>query len=144
MEPHKNVTMCDPLDGSPVQIDAGMAMLIDEFDRLHFFTFKSCEANKPAGLGRMLMWVEFEVEALDLLLNELARDPDLKKAIDGATSVHVPDAADRDLFLDIETEIIGDEVLASASLRFVPELLPRVMQCLAVNAARQDLPPGTK
>ena len=123
MEPHKTVTMCDPLDGAPVQIDAGIAMLI-------------AEANKPAGRGRKLMCVEFEVEALDPLLNDLARDPDLKKAIDGATSVHVPDAADRDLFLDIETEIIGDEVLASASLRFVPELLPRVMQCLAVYAAQ--------
>ena len=58
-----------------VQIDTGISMLIAEFWRMRFDTFRSCEANEPAGLGRKFLWVEFELYALEELLNILARDP---------------------------------------------------------------------
>ena len=138
MKPHKTVTMYmpSPLEtgvSEAVQIDAGISMLIAEFWRMSFDTFRSCEANEPAGLGRKFLWVEFELYALEELLNILARDPLLEGLILNATSVFVSEAAARDLFLDIETEIDEIVILTSASLRFAPELLPRVMWCLTAT-----------
>ncbi len=139
MKPHKTVTMYMPdflgLGDSEeeLQIDAGIAELIAEFWRMKFDTFRSCEANDPVGLGRKFLWVEFELYVLDGLLNILAKDPHLEKLILNATSVFVSEAAGRDLFLDIDIEIDEEGILSSAGLRFIPELLPRVMACLAAE-----------
>ena len=139
MKPHKTVTMYmpDPLglgdSEEELQIDAGIAELIAEFWRMNFDTFRSCEANDPVGLGRKFLWVEFELYVLDGLLNILAKDPHLEKLILNATSVFVSEAAGRDLFLDIDIEIDEEGILTSAGLRFTPELLPRVMACLAAK-----------
>ena len=139
MKPHKTVTMYMPdllgLEDSEeeLQIDAGIAKLIAEFWRIGFETFRSCEANDPVGLGRKFLWVEFELLVVEGLLNILARDPHLEPLVLNATSVFVSEAATRDLFLDIETEIDEIGILTSASLRFAPELLPRVMWCLTAT-----------
>ena len=72
---------------------APVSMLITEFWRMNFETFRSCEADEPAGLGRRFLWVEFELFALDPLLEILAEDPILKMLILNATSIFASEAA---------------------------------------------------
>ncbi len=119
---HETVTLVDRWD-EDVEIDTGIAPLIQACWDNDLWTWNSCEENFPG-----IAWIQFEHQSAEMFLTLVAEfDPEYDEMWDYRACV-----------LNVNEEIIDDEVvpigapqyIITVSIRFPTEWIPELTACL--------------